>query len=127
VRARPSAAFRIVKVQYDSPGSDSGSNSSLNAEWVKIKNNGSKGKTLDGWSLRDKAGHVYHFGNFKLKPDVKSQFTQAPALTQTNISIRTKEGQQGRGQVQVGRRRQSQPSCDLGFGDQLKPPLHQRG
>jgi hypothetical protein len=62
-----SAAVRITKVQYDSPGTDYGSNSSLNAEWVKIKNTGSKAKTLDGWTLRDKAGHVYHFGDFKLK------------------------------------------------------------
>jgi hypothetical protein len=56
-----SAAIRITKVQYDSPGSDYGSNSSLNAEWVKIKNTGGKRKNLDGWTLRDKAGHVYHF------------------------------------------------------------------
>jgi hypothetical protein len=62
-----SAAVRITNVQYDSPGTDYGSNSSLNAEWVKIKNTGSKAKTLDGWTLRDKAGHVYHFGDFKLK------------------------------------------------------------
>jgi hypothetical protein len=62
-----SAAIRISKVQYDSPGSDYGSNSSLKAEWVKIKNTGGKAKSLSGWTLRDKAGHVYNFGSFKLK------------------------------------------------------------
>jgi hypothetical protein len=61
------AAVRITKVQYDSPGSDTGSKSSLNAEWVKIKNKGSKGVSLSGWTLRDTAGHVYSFGSFKLK------------------------------------------------------------
>jgi lamin tail-like protein len=61
-----SAAVRITKVQYDSPGTDYGSNSSLNAEWVRIKNTGSKKKSLDGWKLRDKAGHVYRFNDFRL-------------------------------------------------------------
>jgi hypothetical protein len=67
--AAPSAAFgaiRITKVQYDSPGTDYGSNSSLNAEWVRIKNTGPKKKSLDGWKLRDKAGHVYRFNDFRL-------------------------------------------------------------
>jgi hypothetical protein len=61
------AAIRIITVQYDSPGSDGGSNSSLNAEWVRIKNTGSKAKSLTGWTLRDTASHVYHFGSFKLR------------------------------------------------------------
>jgi hypothetical protein len=61
------AAVRITKVQYDSPGSNTGSKSSLNAEWVKIKNKGSKAVSLSGWTLRDTAGHVYSFGSFKLK------------------------------------------------------------
>jgi hypothetical protein len=47
-----SAAIRITKVQYDPPGSDTGSNSSLNAEWVKIKNTGDKAKSLRRWKLR---------------------------------------------------------------------------
>jgi hypothetical protein len=34
---------------------------------VKIKNKGSKGVSLSGWTLRDTAGHVYSFGSFKLK------------------------------------------------------------
>jgi hypothetical protein len=34
------AAVKIDRVQYDSPGSDTGSNTSLNAEYVVIKNTG---------------------------------------------------------------------------------------
>jgi hypothetical protein len=60
-------AIRITKVQYDPPGSDQGSNSSLKAEWVKIKNTGNNDRSLDGWTLRDKANHVYHFEDFTLK------------------------------------------------------------
>jgi hypothetical protein len=60
-------AIRITKIYFDSPGSDTGSNSSLNAEWIRLKNTGSVGKQLQGWRIRDAAGHVYVFGTFKLK------------------------------------------------------------
>ena len=65
--ADAASAIQIVKVQYDSPGSDSGSNSSLNAEWVLIRNTGSANRSLTGWTLRDPAGHVYRFPTFTLK------------------------------------------------------------
>jgi hypothetical protein len=35
------AAVKITEIFYNSPGSDTGSNKSLNAEWVKIHNSGS--------------------------------------------------------------------------------------
>lgn len=57
---------RISSVQYDSPGSDTGSNSSLNAEWVRITNYGSTAKALTGWTLRDRSNHVYRFGTYRL-------------------------------------------------------------
>jgi hypothetical protein len=60
-------AIQLGKVQYDSPGSDGGSNSSLNAEWVRIRNTSSSAKSLAGWTLRDTANHVYRFpSGFKL-------------------------------------------------------------
>lgn len=62
------SAVRFAAVQYDSPGSDSGSNSSLNAEWAKITNYSSQTKSLSGWTVRDPAGHVYRFGSFSLRP-----------------------------------------------------------
>jgi hypothetical protein len=61
-----SAGLRITKIYFDPPGSDTGSNSSLNAEWIRIKNTGLKGRFLTGWSVRDKAGSVFTFGSFKL-------------------------------------------------------------
>ena len=60
------AGIRITSISFDSPGSDLGSNSSLNAEWVRLKNTGSKGKFLTGWTIRDTSSHVYKFGSFKL-------------------------------------------------------------
>lgn len=56
------------KVYYNSPGSDRGSNKSLNAEWVRVKNTTSKTKILTGWTIRDRSHHVYKFPKFTLKP-----------------------------------------------------------
>ncbi len=61
-----SAAIKISKIQYDSPGSDDGSNSSLNAEYVVLTNTGSEAVSLTNWTLRDLANHVYSFDSFKL-------------------------------------------------------------
>jgi hypothetical protein len=53
----------------NSPGSDGGSNTSLNAEWVRLKNSSSTTSyTLTNWTIRDKSSHVYKFGTFTLKP-----------------------------------------------------------
>jgi hypothetical protein len=53
-------------VYFDSPGSDRGSNSSLNAEYVVIKNGDNVSHSISGWTVRDKAGHVYKFGSLSL-------------------------------------------------------------
>ncbi|MFM6847652.1 MAG: lamin tail domain-containing protein, partial [Terrabacter sp.] len=47
-------AIMIYKVQYNSPGSDIGSNTSLNAEYVVLKNTTRTNRSLTGWTLRDK-------------------------------------------------------------------------
>ena len=52
-------AIRIDKIYYDSPGADTGSNSSLNKEWIRLKNTGNSVRSLDGWKVRDRAGHVF--------------------------------------------------------------------
>ncbi|WP_076259234.1 lamin tail domain-containing protein [Intrasporangium flavum] len=60
-------AVMIYKVQYDSPGSDTGSNSSLNGEYVVLKNTTRSNRVLTGWTLRDKTGYTYRFPTFTLK------------------------------------------------------------
>ncbi|MER5336501.1 lamin tail domain-containing protein [Micromonospora sp. NPDC002717] len=60
-------AIQITKVYYNSPGSDNRSNSSLNAEYVKLTNRRSTSINLKYWTLRDKANHIYKFsGDFRL-------------------------------------------------------------
>jgi Lamin Tail Domain len=60
-------AIRITKIYYDSPGSDTGSNASRNAEWVRLKNTGQTKRNLDGWSIGDALGNAYFFRGYKLR------------------------------------------------------------
>src|SRR3954453_3824531 len=61
-----SSGARITAIYFDSPGADGGGNTSLNGEWVRIKNYTSTRKTLTGWTLRDKQNHIYKFPTFNL-------------------------------------------------------------
>ncbi|MFE1764030.1 lamin tail domain-containing protein [Streptomyces angustmyceticus] len=60
------SAVVLGAIQYDSPGRDDRSNRSLNAEWVTVKNTGRLPANLKGWTLSDKSGHSYRFGNLRL-------------------------------------------------------------
>jgi hypothetical protein len=64
--AEAASPVQIYRVYYNSPGSDTGSNSSLNAEYVVLKNTGSGSRSLKGWTLRDKSRHVFTFPAFTL-------------------------------------------------------------
>jgi hypothetical protein len=60
--------MQFSKVQYNPPGIDSRSNTSLNAEYLRITNNGTVNADLHDWTLRDRAGHVLRFPNVTVKP-----------------------------------------------------------
>jgi hypothetical protein len=66
VQANAAGTVYIYKVYFDSPGSDTGSNSSLNAEYVVIRNGDDVSHSVSGWTVRDAAGHVYKFGTLRL-------------------------------------------------------------
>ncbi|MEU9006895.1 lamin tail domain-containing protein [Streptomyces sp. NPDC059982] len=63
---RAHSAVTIGNVQYDSPGRDARSNNSLNGEWVEVKNTGKHAVNLRGYTLTDREGNRYRFGDFKL-------------------------------------------------------------
>lgn len=71
VAAEPASAavppIRITQIQYDSPGTDTGSNASLDTEWVRITNTTAQNRSLTGWTLRDKQGFTFRFPTFTLK------------------------------------------------------------
>ena len=64
--AQAANRMQIHEIYYNSPGSDTGSNSSLNHEWVQLHNTSGSRITLTGWTLRDKQGHVYTFGTYTI-------------------------------------------------------------
>lgn len=57
---------QIYEIYYNSPGSDTGSNASLDHEWVRLYNTSSSNISLKNWTLRDAAGHVFVFPSFTL-------------------------------------------------------------
>jgi len=59
--------MQIHEIYYNSPGPDTGSNSSLDAEWVQLHNTSGSWISLTGWTLRDAQGHVYKFGTYTIK------------------------------------------------------------
>lgn len=65
------ATVGISEVQYNPPGHDTGSNASLNREWVVVENTGDDGMQLRGWTLRDGDHNVYEFPNFRLRAGEK--------------------------------------------------------
>ena len=64
------STIQFRTIQYNAPGTDSNSNSSLNNEWVGVRNFGPASKKLKGFTVRDAQNNVYTFkGNFYLGPD----------------------------------------------------------
>ena len=64
--AGAASSISFGRIQYNSPGSDTRTNTSLNAEYVRIHNSASHGISLKGWTVRDASGHVYTFGTYTL-------------------------------------------------------------
>jgi hypothetical protein len=63
VPAPKAGEIQFSKIVYDSPGKDTGSNTSLNGEYVRLTNKTTRTIDLKGWSVRDAANHVYGFSS----------------------------------------------------------------
>ena len=64
--AAAAAAIDITVIRYDPPGSDTGSNASLVAEYVTIHNDGRSATALTGWWLHDNQHHRFTFPEYTL-------------------------------------------------------------
>ncbi|AJZ83773.2 lamin tail domain-containing protein [Streptomyces antimycoticus] len=64
--AGAAGSVHLSKIYYDSPGTDNRSTSSLNGEYVQIKNSTSRGVSLKGWVLVDASNHKYTFPSYTL-------------------------------------------------------------
>ena len=70
VAAPASAAGNVIiyRAYYNSPGTDTRTNASLNAEYIMLRNTSGVVKVITGWTLRDKQNHVYKFPTTRLNP-----------------------------------------------------------
>ncbi len=57
--------LKIVQIQADAPGNDNGN---PNGEWIEVKNEDNQTVSLQGYTLKDEANHIYTFGRFSLRP-----------------------------------------------------------
>jgi hypothetical protein len=64
--AEATPAVKVYKIYYDSPGSDTRTNTSLNAEYIVLKNMTTSSRSITGWTVRDLAGHIYKFGTLSI-------------------------------------------------------------
>ncbi|MFC5799862.1 lamin tail domain-containing protein [Streptomyces formicae] len=64
--AQAAGSVHLYRIYYDSPGSDRGANSSLNAEYVQVRNTTGAAVNLKGWTLTDASNHKYVFPSFTL-------------------------------------------------------------
>ena len=62
-------SLRFHGAQYDAPGTDTSHDNSLNAEWISLINSGSRAVNLNGYTVRDAAGHVHTFRNTTIAAD----------------------------------------------------------
>jgi hypothetical protein len=73
---------------YDSPGADTRSATSLNAEWIRLTNRSRTTIDLRGWTIRDAAGKTYRFA------------TTYRLAANRNVYLHTGRGTDGRPDVQ---------------------------
>ncbi|MGY0062874.1 lamin tail domain-containing protein [Streptomyces sp. LZ34] len=89
-QAQAAGSIYLYKVYYDSPGSDTRSNSSLNAEYAQIKNSTGSAVQLKGYTVRDATGYTYTFPSYKISAG-------------KTVKIHTGKGAQSAGHVYWGR------------------------
>jgi hypothetical protein len=58
--------IQFSKIVYNSPGADTGSNTSLNGEYVRLTNRTTRTIDLRNWTVRDAAGHIYRISSTHL-------------------------------------------------------------
>jgi micrococcal nuclease len=52
---------KIIQINADAPGNDS---QNPNGEWIELANQGNTPVSMQGFTLKDEANHIYTFGNF---------------------------------------------------------------
>ncbi|MDI6917937.1 MAG: lamin tail domain-containing protein, partial [Thermoplasmatales archaeon] len=82
---RPSnnSSIIVLYMHYDAKGND---NNNLNDEYVIFKNTGTLSVNMTGWTVQDKANHLYRFPTFNLSPDsIVTLYTGSGMDTDTEL------------------------------------------
>ena len=66
--AHAAGAVQFRYFRYNAPSPDTSANSSVNGEYLVLRNVTSRAVTLSRWTVRDNQRHVYTFGTFTLGP-----------------------------------------------------------
>lgn len=64
--AQAAGSVHLTRIYYNSPGSDTRTTASLNAEYVIIANTTGAAVNLKGWVLVDASNHKYTFTSYSL-------------------------------------------------------------
>lgn len=84
--AQASARMQLGEIWYNSPGPDHGGTTSLDAEWVQLRNTSGSRITMTGWTLRDAAHHVFRFPAFTIRPHASVKIHTGPGRnTQSDL------------------------------------------
>lgn len=59
-------SVHVYKIYYNSPGTDTRSGASLDAEYIQIKNTTTRSVSLRGWTVTDASAHKYAFSTYTL-------------------------------------------------------------
>jgi hypothetical protein len=78
--------IQIREIYYNSPGSDTGSVSSLDHEWVELHNTSGSSIRLTGWTLSDAQGHTFTFPAYTIRPYGNVKVRTGPG-TNTQYSL----------------------------------------
>jgi Lamin Tail Domain len=62
----PAACLQIYRIYYNSPGADTGTNASLNAEFVSLHNTCATVRPMTSWKLKDAVNHTFTFGVYSI-------------------------------------------------------------
>jgi hypothetical protein len=83
--AQAAGSVHLSEIYYNSPGSDTRTNASLNGEWVKITNSTTRAASLTGWTVTDASSHAYKFGIYTLCAG-KSVYVHTGKGTNTSVN-----------------------------------------
>jgi hypothetical protein len=80
------SGIAISAIYFDSPGADTGTNASVDGEWVQVKNGSTSSRVLTGWTISDASSHKFTFPTYTLTAG-KTVKVHSGSGTKTSASL----------------------------------------